>query len=183
MLTRIYLRLLSFLKPYMKQVIFVWIIVAAAASFTMVQPKLLQWAVDTGLKPQSNTEVVSDVPATANVIPVKSAQSLSAGDVLRIRKEKVTVTSVEGKNLTVQRGSEGTEPQVLVAGSRVSAEVQKFGGKFRTLLLAGGAIVAAAALRGFFTYWQTFIGEGLGQHVAFDLSNKIYEKLQRLSYA
>ena len=50
-------------------------------------------------------------------------------------------------------------------------------------MIAAGAVIAAAAMRGFFTYWQTFIGEWLGQHVAFDLRNGIYEKLQRLSYA
>ena len=38
-------------------------------------------------------------------------------------------------------------------------------------------------MRGFFTYWQHFLGEWLGQHVAFDLRNQIYDRLQRLSYA
>jgi ATP-binding cassette subfamily B protein len=70
-----------------------------------------------------------------------------------------------------------------VAAHDARDTVQAFGGKTSTLLVAAVAIIAAAALRGFFTYWQTFLGEWLGQHVAFDLRNMIYEKLQRLSYA
>lgn len=179
----IYFRLLSFLKPYMKQVVFVWVIVTAAAGFTMVQPKLLQWAVDSGLKPGGTTEISADTGPSATVLPLKKAVELEPGEILRVRNEQMRVVAVDGTNVTVERGVNDTTPKVLVEGSRVAPEKQKFGGKMRTLLLAAGAILAAASLRGFFTYWQTFFGEWLGQHVAFDLRNGIYEKLQRLSYA
>ncbi len=183
MLTKIYLRLLAFTKPYMKQVAFVWLIVAAAAGLTMIQPKLLQWAVDTGLKPQGTTTLSADVQPGATTLTLKSGAGLQAGDTLLVRKEKLLITAVDGDNLTVQRGTQGTTAGVLTSGSRVANAKQEFGGKTNTLLIAAIAIIAAAAARGFCTYWQTFMGEWLGQHVAFDLRNKIYEKLQRLSYA
>jgi ABC-type multidrug transport system fused ATPase/permease subunit len=183
MLTKIYLRLLAFTKPYMKQVAFVWLIVAAAAGLTMIQPKLLQWAVDTGLKPQGTTTLSADVQPAVTTLTVKSAAGFQSDDTLLIKKEKVLITGVDGNNLTVQRGAQGTTAGVLTSGTRVANAKQAFGGKTNTLLLAAILIIAAAAARGFCTYWQTFMGEWLGQHVAFDLRNKIYEKLQRLSYA
>ncbi len=182
-MSSIYWRLLTFLKPYNRQVLFVWVIVAAAAAFTMIQPKLLQWAVDTGMSPQGNTAITADVTDSATLLPVKSADGLGAGDIIRIRREKLKITDVSGTDLHVERGVDNTEPQVLSAGSRVSPQNQRFGGKTNTLIVAALAIIGAAAMRGFFTYWQTFLGEWLGQHVAFDLRNQIYEKLQRLSYA
>ncbi|MER3458096.1 MAG: hypothetical protein C4309_05185, partial [Chloroflexota bacterium] len=51
------------------------------------------------------------------------------------------------------------------------------------LIVAAGAILAASILRGLFTFGQSYLGEWLSQHVAFDIRNAIYERLQRLSYA
>jgi len=56
-------------------------------------------------------------------------------------------------------------------------------GKAHTLAIAAAAIVAAAALRGVFSFGQTYLGEWISQRVAFDVRNLIYDRLQRLSYA
>lgn len=53
----------------------------------------------------------------------------------------------------------------------------------RLLVVAAGAICLAALLRGAAGYVQTFTGEWLAQHVAFDIRNQIYDNLQKLSYA
>jgi len=51
------------------------------------------------------------------------------------------------------------------------------------LLLAAAAILASSLARGAFAYGQQFLGEWIGQAVAYDLRNAIYDRLQRLSYA
>ncbi|MEE8369588.1 MAG: ABC transporter ATP-binding protein, partial [Dehalococcoidia bacterium] len=56
-------------------------------------------------------------------------------------------------------------------------------GNSRLLLIAAVAIVGVALLRGMFAFGQTYLGEWLGQRVAYDLRNNIYGRLQRLSYA
>jgi ATP-binding cassette subfamily B protein len=56
-------------------------------------------------------------------------------------------------------------------------------GERRYLVIAGSAIVAVALARGVFAYGQTYLGEWLSQRVAYDIRNKIYDRLQRLSYA
>src|SRR3990172_13182011 len=56
-------------------------------------------------------------------------------------------------------------------------------GEKHLLVIAAGAIIAAAAFRGFFAYGQTYLGEGISQRVAYDIRNQIYDRLQRLSYA
>ena len=56
-------------------------------------------------------------------------------------------------------------------------------GSTRTLLIAGGLIVAAAVARGIFQFWQTFTSEWLAQRSAYDIRNDIYDHLQRLSFA
>ena len=56
-------------------------------------------------------------------------------------------------------------------------------GNQRTLMLAAGLIVGAAALRGIFQYFQTFTAEWLAQRCAYDIRNDIYNHLQRLSFA
>ena len=53
----------------------------------------------------------------------------------------------------------------------------------RLLIVAAAALLGAAALRGLFQFLQSYIGEWLSQHVAFDIRNDIYDRLQRLSYA
>ncbi|HEY8173157.1 MAG TPA: ABC transporter ATP-binding protein [Dehalococcoidia bacterium] len=61
--------------------------------------------------------------------------------------------------------------------------VQVSNGSMRTLLIAAGLIVAAAAARGLFQFWQTYSAEWLAQHAAYDIRNDIYNHLQRLSFA
>ncbi len=56
-------------------------------------------------------------------------------------------------------------------------------GNQRTLFIAAGLIVGAAAARGVFQFWQTFTAEWLAQHTAYDIRNDIYNHLQRLSFA
>ena len=56
-------------------------------------------------------------------------------------------------------------------------------GNTQTLVIAALAVVGAAALRGAFTFLQTYLGEWISQRVAYDLRNRIYDRLQRLSYA
>src|SRR5437870_1406996 len=53
----------------------------------------------------------------------------------------------------------------------------------RLLLLASIAILASAGARGIFAFGQQYLGEWIGQRVAYDLRNRIYDRLQHLSYA
>ncbi len=56
-------------------------------------------------------------------------------------------------------------------------------GEKHLLLLAAAAIIGAAVVRGVFAYGQTYLGEWISQRVAYDIRNKIYDRLQSLSYA
>ncbi|MCI0783729.1 MAG: ABC transporter ATP-binding protein [Chloroflexi bacterium] len=56
-------------------------------------------------------------------------------------------------------------------------------GQTKYLVIAGGALVAAAVARGMFAFGQTYLSEWIGQKVAYDIRNRIYDRLQRLSYA
>ena len=51
------------------------------------------------------------------------------------------------------------------------------------LVVAAAAIIAAAIVRGVFAYGQTYLGEWISQRVAYDIRNRIYDRLQSLSYA
>ncbi len=70
----------------------------------------------------------------------------------------------------------GLDPQ------RENGEIVATGEK-RYLVYAAIAIVVAAIARGGFAFGQTFLGEWLSQRVAYDIRNRIYDRLQRLSYA
>ena len=50
------------------------------------------------------------------------------------------------------------------------------------LLLLGGTILLVSALRGAFSYGQTYLGEAVSQRAAYDLRNDIFRKLQSLSF-
>ncbi|MGO8951237.1 MAG: ABC transporter ATP-binding protein [Ktedonobacterales bacterium] len=56
-------------------------------------------------------------------------------------------------------------------------------GQFGTLLLAAGAILVASALRGLFAYWQGYLSQAVSVLVAYDLRNRLYNHLQRLSFS
>jgi ATP-binding cassette subfamily B protein len=56
-------------------------------------------------------------------------------------------------------------------------------GETKYLVFAAAALVAAAGARGIFAFGQTYLSEWIGQRVAYDIRNRIYDRLQRLSYA
>ena len=51
------------------------------------------------------------------------------------------------------------------------------------LFLLALAVFVANGLRGAFAYWQQYLGESIGQRVAYDLRNEFYDHLQRMSFA
>ncbi|MEE8442111.1 MAG: ABC transporter ATP-binding protein, partial [Dehalococcoidia bacterium] len=53
----------------------------------------------------------------------------------------------------------------------------------RQLLLAALAILVVSILRGISAFGQTYLGESIGQRVAYDLRNEFYDHLQRMSFA
>ena len=186
-----HMRLLGFLRPYLKQVVFCWIVLAGAAAAAMITPQLLRWAIDTGLREES-TRLEASISESATTLVLADAAPIRVGqliilDSVRVGREKARVTAVDGNTVTVERGVGGTEPKAYEGGRDlardVQTNVQTFGGKTNALVLAGGAILSASILRGIFAYWVTFLSEWLSQHVAFDLRNRIYDRLQRLSYA
>ena len=50
------------------------------------------------------------------------------------------------------------------------------------MIRIGLAILAASAIRGLLTFFQTFMGESLAQHVVYDLRNRYYDHIQNLSF-
>ena len=58
-----------------------------------------------------------------------------------------------------------------------------FTGDRSTLILAAVLVVGFAVARGISAFAQTYISESLGQRIAYDLRNQIYDTVQRLSYA
>jgi len=55
--------------------------------------------------------------------------------------------------------------------------------RYLVLFIAALAIFGAAGLRSVSQYGQQYLGQWLGQRVAYDLRNSIYNRLQRLSFA
>jgi ATP-binding cassette subfamily B protein len=53
----------------------------------------------------------------------------------------------------------------------------------RLLLFAAMGVAGAGISRGLVSYAQSFLSEYLSQNVAYDLRNRLYDRLQRLSYA
>ena len=181
-------RLLLFTKPYIKQVVFAFVVVILAAVFTMVMPQLLAWAIDTGLKPPTFVEtgatITQHVDDSDQTIEVSDAAPFDFDQKIKIDGELMVITGISGNTLTVQRGVEDTSVRSHVLDKNVlRSDRITYEGKASVLLLVAAAILGAALLRGFFTYWMTFIGEWLAQHVAYDLRNSIYDRLLRLSYA
>ena len=56
-------------------------------------------------------------------------------------------------------------------------------GNEQLLVVASLLLVAVAIGRGMTQFGQTYIGESLGQRLAYDIRNDIYDHMQRLSYA
>ncbi|WP_322480482.1 ABC transporter ATP-binding protein [Thermogemmatispora sp.] len=57
------------------------------------------------------------------------------------------------------------------------------GGQFHRLLLAAAAILVISALRGLFSYGQSYLSQAVSCHVAYDLRNQVYDHLQRLDFS
>jgi ABC-type multidrug transport system fused ATPase/permease subunit len=177
-----HLRLLSFLKPYKKQVVFAWFVVAMTAITTMVMPQLLRWAIDSGLKPSyadTGVAVTRPVQPADDQIVVSSSSAFDVDQRIRLEDETAKITEIRGDTLTVDRGQNIDHP----AGTAIRESDPTFSGETQTLMTAGVAILLIALLRGVFTYFMQFMGEWLSQHVAYDLRNNIYDRLQRQSYA
>jgi ATP-binding cassette subfamily B protein len=51
------------------------------------------------------------------------------------------------------------------------------------IIMTALAIAGAGIMRSIFSYWQSYLSEYLSQKVAYDLRNKLYNHIQRLSYA
>ncbi len=60
---------------------------------------------------------------------------------------------------------------------------QQHANRFFVLFIAALSIFAAAAFRSIAMYGRQYLGQWLGQRVAYDLRNSIYNRLQRLSFA
>ena len=80
-------------------------------------------------------------------------------------------------------------PQIISWAIDYGLGLERRGGELVTsgerylLVVAAVAIMGAALLRGIFAFGQTYLGEWISQRVAYDLRNRIYDRLQRLSYA
>jgi len=57
------------------------------------------------------------------------------------------------------------------------------GGSVRTLVVAVVLLLGAAVARSIVTYYQGYLAEQVSQYVAYDLRNRLYDHLQRLSFA
>lgn len=183
-----HLRLLSFLGPYKKQVIFAWFVVVMTAALTMVMPRLVGWAIDTGLKPptyvESGAQITESISTNDTQLNLDDGSIVTVDQKIRIGGETMIVTAISGNTATVERGTDDTRVRPHGADDKVlRVDRATYEGETNTLLLAALAIIFVAIWRGFFAYWMQFMGEWLSQHVAYDLRNHIYEKLQRMSYA
>ncbi|MQA00312.1 MAG: ATP-binding cassette domain-containing protein [Dehalococcoidia bacterium] len=56
-------------------------------------------------------------------------------------------------------------------------------GNMGTLAIAASLLLVTGVLRGIFQYIQNYLNEAIGQKVAYDLRNEIFDHLQRLSFA
>ncbi|MEX2081180.1 MAG: ABC transporter ATP-binding protein, partial [Dehalococcoidia bacterium] len=71
----------------------------------------------------------------------------------------------------------------VYSGSGSDRQITGLDGNERFLVLAAAAVVIFAVGRGIAAFGQQFLGENIGQRVAYDTRNRIYDNLQRLSYA
>ena len=70
-------------------------------------------------------------------------------------------------------------PQVI--GFAIDSGISN--GRKGDLLIAAGLIIAIHFVYGFFAYCQHYLGEYLSQHVAYDLRNRLYDRIQSLSFS
>ena len=72
----------------------------------------------------------------------------------------------------------GLDPQKDAAGKLTSLD-----GNEKLIIFGSLALIAFAIGRGLAQFGQQYLGETVGQSVAYDIRNRIYDNLQRLSYA
>ena len=68
-------------------------------------------------------------------------------------------------------------------GISLDLETGQMSGDQQVLLIAGLSILGASVLRGLFGFGQTYLGEFIGQGVAYDIRNMLYDRIQRLSFS
>lgn len=76
------------------------------------------------------------------------------------------------------------QPAMLERAGVTAAELAQAAAEpLAPILWAVAAIVVFAVARAFFSFVQTFMGETVGQSVAFDMRNSLFAKIQRLSFS
>src|SRR5687767_5948096 len=99
-----HLRLLTFVKPYKKAVFFGCLVVLLAGAFGMIMPKLLQWSIDTGLKPptfvESGARLESNINENQTVVSLSDPSKLTLDRPIQIEREKMRVDSISGNSVT-----------------------------------------------------------------------------------
>ena len=65
----------------------------------------------------------------------------------------------------------------------IDATTLKVTGNMRLLVYYGLGILGLSLLRGLFTFGQNYYSEFIGQGVAYDLRNKLYDRIQHLSFS
>ena len=65
----------------------------------------------------------------------------------------------------------------------IDATTLKVTGNMRLLVMYGIGILVLSLLRGLFTFGQNYFSEFIGQNVAYDLRNRLYDRIQHLSFS
>jgi len=68
-------------------------------------------------------------------------------------------------------------------GLHIDANTLIVTGDMKLLWVYGFIIIGVSLLRGLFSFGQSYFAEYAGQKVAYDLRNKLYDRIQRLSFA
>ncbi|MCE7928035.1 MAG: ABC transporter ATP-binding protein [Chloroflexi bacterium CFX7] len=80
-------------------------------------------------------------------------------------------------------GLKPIEEAYQTSGGETRHRLVGLDGNERLLIFAGLGVILFAVGRGIAAFGQQFLGESIGQRVAYDIRNDIYNNLQRLSYA
>jgi ABC-type multidrug transport system fused ATPase/permease subunit len=73
--------------------------------------------------------------------------------------------------------------RAIDTGISINLQTGQISGNQQILLFAGLGIIGASLLRGGFAFGQTYLAEFIGQKVAYDIRNKLYDRIQRLSFS
>jgi len=73
--------------------------------------------------------------------------------------------------------------RALDSGITIDAQTGQVEVFTRLLVYFGLAIIGVSILRAVFAFGQTYLSEYVGQKIAFDLRNRLYDRIQRLSFA